>query len=103
VDELNEAADKLNKGIINKAQFDEISDKYTNFQNYISAYEEATKKYNEAVDNKLSNSLKQQEKYYDKLTESLEQSLVLNENDQKAIDYFLGKVEDDIYKIAEAS
>lgn len=55
----------------------------------------------DAQDNLLEIQIKRQEKYYQKLTEALENQLELIEMDRAKLKYDYGKIEDDVYKAAE--
>lgn len=100
--EYNDGIDAFNKGQIDTDALQEITDKYEDFKNYMSEYEEATDTFKDAVEAQKDIEREILSKNYEKLTYELEIKTTNNENDKKIIEYFLGKVEDDIYKVAEA-
>lgn len=66
-----------------------------------SKYLEVFNDFLDAQDNLLEIQIKRQEKYYQKLTEALENQLELIEMDRAKLKYDYGKIEDDVYKAAE--
>ena len=71
-----------------------------------SAYEQYETTVDEAKDaeeQRLEKLLEIQTAYYDKLNEELEVNLSINEDDLSTIEYYLNKMADDFYKMAEAA
>lgn len=66
-----------------------------------SKYLEVFNNFLDAQDDLLEIQIKRQEKYYQKLTEALENQLELIEMDRTKLKYDYGKIEDDVYKAAE--
>ena len=78
--------------------------------NYIDALTEAYEQYETTLDEKkdaeeerLEKLLAIQEEYYNLLNEELEVKLSINEDDLNTLEYYLGKMSDDFYQMAEAA
>jgi hypothetical protein len=72
-------------------------------QSAIDQYDD-TRELIEDLDNDLDEKFYEwQDNNYEMLTYELEIKLELNEDDLKIIDYYLNKISDDFYKMAEAA
>lgn len=87
--------------IMDKIGFDENAK--SNFEDALSTYKKHQKKIIEAQETigELQDEIFANN--YERYTYEVEIKTTRNENDAKRIEYFLGKVEDDIYKVAEAA
>jgi hypothetical protein len=66
-------------------------------------YETTLDEAKDAEEQRLEKLLEIQTAYYDKLNEELEVNLSINEDDLSTIEYYLDKMADDFYKMAEAA
>lgn len=105
--ELDAEVTKANKdGNANEneqARIDNIQKRIDSLKEAMAQYDE-TRELIEDLDNQLDEKLyKWQDKNYEMLTYKLEIQLELNDDDMKMIDYYLDKVSDDFFQMAEAA
>lgn len=86
-----------------QARIDKIQERIDGLQDATDQYDE-TRELIEDLDNDLDEKFYQwQDNNYEILTYELEIKLELNEDELKVIDYYLNKVSDDFYQMAEAA
>ena len=68
----------------------------------LDAYQELWETLLDAEDNLFDKQTEKLQKSYEKLTEALEQKLDLIDRDMKRLDSHFSRIEDDVYKAAEA-
>lgn len=106
-EELNAEVTKANKdGNVSEseqARIDKIQERIDALKDAIDQYDE-TRELIEDLDNELDEKFYQwQDNNYEMLTYELEIKLELNEDELKLIDYYLNKISDDFYQMAEAA
>lgn len=86
-----------------QARIDKIQERIDALKDAMSQYDE-TRELIEDLDNELDEKFYQwQDNNYEMLTYELEIKLELNEDELKLIDYYLNKISDDFYQMAEAA
>lgn len=86
-----------------QARIDKIKERIEALKDAISQYDE-TRELIEDLDDELEEQFYQwQDNNYEMLTYELEIKLELNEDELKLIDYYLNKISDDFYQMAEAA
>lgn len=86
-----------------QARIDNIQKRIDSLKEAMAQYDE-TRELIEDLDNQLDEKLYEwQDKNYEMLTYKLEIQLELNDNDMKMIDYYLNKVSDNFFQMAEAA
>jgi chromosome segregation ATPase len=83
-------------------QLDALEAKIERVKNAISQYEETLDEKQSIDEEYLDNQIEIWDTNFDILTESLEHNLSFNEADLELIDYYLSKMEDNMFKLAEA-
>ena len=79
-------------------EFDEAFD---NLKSAYEQYEETMDERDDLEEENMQKKLKEQEAYLNLLNEELELKVSINEADLEVLDYYLGKVENDLYSAAE--
>lgn len=105
--ELNAEVTKANRdgnaSESEQARIDKIQERIDALKDAMSQYDE-TRELIEDLDNELDEKFYQwQDNNYEMLTYELEIKLELNEDELKLIDYYLNKISDDFYQMAEAA
>lgn len=105
--ELNAEVTKANRdgnaSESEQARIDKIQKRIDALKDAMSQYDE-TRELIEDLDNELDEKFYQwQDNNYEMLTYELEIKLELNEDELKLIDYYLNKISDDFYQMAEAA
>ena len=105
--ELNAEVTKANRdgnaSESEQARIDKIQERIDALKDAMSQYDE-TRELIEDLDNQLDEKFYQwQDNNYEMLTYELEIKLELNEDELKLIDYYLNKISDDFYQMAEAA
>ena len=86
-----------------KSTLDPLNDKISELQDAISQYDE-TRELIEDIENELDDKFYQwQDNNYEILTYELEIKIELNDLELKEIEYYLNKISDDFYQMAEAA
>lgn len=83
-------------------RIDKLQEKVDAVKDAISQYEDTLKTKQDIDKEYLDNQKEIWDTNFDILTESLEYNLSFNEADLELIDYYLSKMEDDMFKLAEA-
>ena len=109
---LNEAETAFNKKYAGKTETDAskaAKEKVEELQETIDALRETIEQYDETktliedLDEEIRNNLNEiQDNNYEALTHEIELRVQINDNDKKELDYYFSKLDDDIYKAAEA-
>ena len=89
----------------NITNYDKLFDKYgqdDEFEKRLAQYEETVDLWNEANDQLKEYKNQIQDLKYQKITTKVEIKIELNEDENKIADYFINKLSDNIYKVAEA-
>lgn len=85
-----------------KKKVEELQDIIDDLRDTIEQYDE-TKVLIEELDEQVQDNLNEiQDNNFEALTHEIELKVQINENDKKQLDYYFGKLDDDIYKAAEA-
>lgn len=105
--ELNAEVTKANRdgnaSESEQARIDKIQERIDALKDAMKQYDE-TRELIEDLDNELDEKFYQwQDNNYEMLTYELEIKLELNEDELKLIDYYLNKISDDFYQMAEAA
>ena len=97
--------DSFGKTISNKEQkkLDAMDEKIEALAEAYETYEASLDEQQEAEENHLSQLLKIQQAYYDLLTEELNIELEINKGDLAIIEYYISKMANDFYSMAEAA
>lgn len=86
-----------------KSTLDPLNDKISELQDAISQYDE-TRELLEDIENEIDDAFYQwQDNNYEILTYELEIKIELNDLELKEIEYYLNKISDDFYQMAEAA
>ena len=83
-------------------KIDKIQEKIDNLKDAISQYEETLDQIADDEQKKLENQNKIWEENFNILNEELELKININEQDLAILDYYLSKIENDLYSAAEA-
>ena len=89
----------------NITNYNKLFDKYgqdDEFEKRLAQYEETVDLWNEANDQLKEYKNQIQDLKYQKITTKVEIKIELNEDENKIADYFINKLSDNIYKVAEA-
>lgn len=81
---------------VGPTRYEEVADAIDKYVEELDRISDAEEKIRDLHDDILAST-------YERYTYEVEIKTTANENDAKRIEYFLGKVEDDIYKVAEAA
>lgn len=81
---------------VGPTRYEEVADAIDKYVEELDRISDAEEKIRDLQDDILTST-------YERYTYEIEIKTTANENDAKRIEYFLGKVEDDIYKVAEAA
>ena len=105
--DLKDATDQANKdGEVSDAEqekLDLIQERIDNLKDAIGQYDD-TRELLEDLDNDLTEKFYQwQDNNYEILTYELEIKIELNDDEMKLVDYYLSKISDDFYSMAEAA
>lgn len=105
--DLKDATDQANKdGEVSDAEqekLDLIQERIDNLKDAIGQYDD-TRELLEDLDNELTEKFYQwQDNNYEILTYELEIKIELNDDEMKLVDYYLSKISDDFYSMAEAA
>lgn len=80
-----------------------IENKIKEIKDLISQYEDTNKLFTD-VENEIVDKFNEwQDKNFEKLSTEIEIKVEINDSDLKVIDYYLNKISDDFYKLAEAA
>ena len=84
-------------------RLDELDKKIEKVTSAYQQYEETLNEKAEIEQDSLDKLLQVQEEYYNLLNEEIELKMSINEDDMSLIDYYLNKIADDFYQMAEAA
>ena len=98
---LDSFGEKINEQ--EQQRLDEFEEKISNLTDAYKQYEETLDQKQDDEQKYLEGLLKAQTEYYNLLNEELEINLSINDDDLKRIDYYLNKISDDFYQMAEAA
>ena len=109
MEELHKQRENLLKGFDEttdseeKKRLDDLDEKIEKVTKAYEKYETTLNEKAEIEQSSLDKLLQVQEEYYNLLNEEIELKMSINEDDMSLIDYYLNKIADDFYQMAEAA